>query len=335
MASPKSLRSMAQIGNRPVQVGPRGGRYVVGAGGEKQYVDESYGQQKEQTTAPEPPKAAEPKRAETPAAPKPAAPKPAAAAKPPEEAGPSYETIHRYKKGDSWDPKRVREVHERYTQTVMSEVPKSETPKVYMTGGGPASGKTQALLKNPEVGIPGKDKAVKADPDEAKSFIPEYTEAVARGRRKAAHEAHEESSEMAKDLIPQGLKSSRDVVYDSTGDSGIEKLEKKVKQMRADGAKEVHARYATVDVEEAIRRADARGKKTGRYVPHDYIRATHQDVAKTTLAAIERGTFDSLDLYDTGVPEGQKPKLIAKYTKSGGLEVVDNDAWEAHKARGK
>ncbi|HTM22686.1 MAG TPA: zeta toxin family protein, partial [Kofleriaceae bacterium] len=229
-----------------------------------------------------------------------------------------------------WAPERAA-LHKEYAAKVVENVPRTSEPTVYMTGGGPASGKTTGLLENPGAGIPGKGKAAHIDADGAKADLPEYRRGVAAGDRGAAAHVHEESSYMAKTAIRNALESGHDVVFDSVGDNGIRKLEEKVNDMRAAGAKRIVANYATTDVDEAIRRSDARAEQTGRFVPHDVITYAHADVVHTLNAAIARGTFDELKVWDTST---RTPKLIAEYTKEGGLQVRDQAAWKAHLARG-
>lgn len=244
-------------------------------------------------------------------------------------------TEEAYKRNGEWTKER-KAIHEEYTNHATKGVPTTSAPTVYMTGGGPASGKTTGLLRNPDTKIPGRDKAAHINPDESKEFIPEYNEKRAAGDVGAAQYAHEESSHMAKQSVQAALRNGHDVVYDSVGNSGIGKLSKKVQEMRDAGAKRVVAHYAIVDPEEAVRRADERAKNPksesyGRYVDPDYIRQAHTDVSRTSVAAIESGVFDAVDLYDTS---GKQPKHVASYTREGGLQIKDAAAWNLHKARG-
>lgn len=214
----------------------------------------------------------------------------------------------------------------------LSGLPRSGEPTLYMTGGGPASGKTKALLDNPEVGIPAKDRAAHIDPDSMKAAIPEYNLAVAFGRSWAAAHAHEESSYMAKLGVHRALRSGHDVVYDSVGDSGIDKLTAKVAGFRQHGAKRVHAEYVTVDTETAIARSAARAKKTGRMVPESVIRQGHADVSRTFKAAVDRGLFDSARLWDNS---GSRPVLVFSFEKGSGGRVHDQTLWEQFVAKGR
>lgn len=237
-----------------------------------------------------------------------------------------------YKRKGKWTPERAK-MHQGYIDQVSKNVPKSDAPIVYMTGGGPASGKSKALLSNPKIGIPSKDKAVHADPDGAKEFIPEFVANKHLGDHSVATRVHEESAYMSQQAIASGLSTGKNVVYDSSGDGGIDKLAAKVQRIRDQGAKKVVAHYATVDIDEAIRRSDARALKEGRFVPHEYLKQVHKDVTRTFLGAVERGVYDDLDLWDTSAPG--EPINVVSYTKADGLVVKDQKAWDAFKKRGE
>lgn len=226
-----------------------------------------------------------------------------------------------------WAAER-QQIHEAYTKAITTGVPKAVHPIVYMTGGGPAAGKTSALLHNKALSIPDKTQAVHVSADEAKKYIPEYNEMVSHGDPRAAGFAHEESSFMSKKTTEAALRASHNTVVDAIGDSGIDKLSEKVAKFRADGATRVVAAYATVDPAEAIRRSDKRaetpGPDFGRFVDHEVIAQAHADVAKTFQAAIKKGIFDEATLWNN---DGKEPALVAKYRKDVGLTVENRKAW--------
>ncbi len=246
------------------------------------------------------------------------------------EKPPAKDSMQAHSAGGSFTPEREA-LHDAAIASITSGLPTSDTPTLYMTGGGPASGKTKALLDNESVGIPGKDRAAHIDPDSMKGHLPEYGAAVAEGRPWAAAHVHEESSYMAKTGVGRALRNGHDVVYDSVGDSGIDKLHAKVAGFRAAGAKRVAGEYATVDTSVAIARAQARAKRTGRYVPESVIVSAHADVSRTYVAAVQRGTFDHLRLWDNS---GSTPVLVHSYTRDGGSVVHDRGLWDAFVAKG-
>jgi hypothetical protein len=215
----------------------------------------------------------------------------------------------------------------------MQGVPSSSSPTVYMTGGGPASGKTAAVIANKAAGIPPGNRAAHMDPDSMKTEFPEYGAAKAAGRKWASSHVHEESSSLAKSGVHEGLRRGHDVVYDTVGDSGYPKLASKVAGFRAAGAKKVVARYATVDTKTAISRSDARALSTGRSVPHSVIRGGHADVSRTFVEALRHDLFDDVKLFDTGGSKGA-PRLVVSKTKGQKVQVHDQNLWNAFVAKG-
>jgi predicted ABC-type ATPase len=243
---------------------------------------------------------------------------------------PDTEAMFKGKDGQ-WAPER-QALHKAYTEAVTKGLPTSSDPVVHMTGGGPASGKSTAILNNPKAGIPDKTKAAHIDPDGAKAGLPEYQEGVKNKDLGAAAHVHEESSHMAKQSIGEALGKGHDVVYDSVGDSGIDKLAKKVDEMRKAGAKKVEMQYVIIDPEEAISRSDKRAAKSGRFVPHEFIRQAHKDVAKTSAAALDKGLFDGMRIWDNS---GKEPTLVLEHVKGQDPVIHDRDAYNRWRELGK
>lgn len=243
------------------------------------------------------------------------------------------DTQHEFQdpKSGLYTPER-QEIHDAYVRDALAGVPKSANQTVYMTGGGPASGKTDGLLKNTETGIPDRKQAAYINADEAKEHIPEYKAGLAAKDPLAASFVHEESADMSKQGIKEAIKAGKDIVYDSTGDGGYESLAQKVTAMRQAGAKRIVANYAVLPIAEAIRRSDLRAASTGRFVPHAVIEQSHKDVSKTLVRAMENGLYDQAKVWDTS---SRKPTLVASFDRATGLKIHDNSAWEALKKRGQ
>jgi predicted ABC-type ATPase len=215
----------------------------------------------------------------------------------------------------------------------MDGLPTSDDPVLYMTGGGPASGKSMFLNDEGMFGIPGDESAI-IDPDRFKLAMPEYRDAVAEGHEWAASWAHEESSQMAKDGVARGLSNGYDVVYDSVGDNGYESLSSKIAKLKA--AKpdtKVVARYATIDIDEAIARADARAAQTGRKVDHDEIIRAHKNVSETVNDAIKADFFDDLQVWDNSGDFDDPATLIVSKQKGEPLNIYDPALWQKFLAK--
>jgi predicted ABC-type ATPase len=190
-------------------------------------------------------------------------------------------------------------------------------PVATFYGGGPASGKS--ALK------PAARDSAKIDPDEIKARLPEYQAMVKAGDVNAASYAHEESSHISKEVKKEAERRKINYVLDGTGDSSYEKMASKVNAAR-DAGYTTHARYVTVDTNEAVSRAMARAQKTGRMVHEPVIRETHASVSTVFDRAGRGGLFNTTELHDNNGPPGVT-KMIA--TGSGkNFRVIDPAAYK-------
>lgn len=233
---------------------------------------------------------------------------------------------------DEWTPER-QAMHREVIADATASVPRSAEPTLYMTGGGPASGKSTitntGLVKHP-------DKHVRADPDEFKKDIPEYLDGLASGDTSAAYNAHEESSYLNRQVMAAARGGGRDVVWDGTGNNSIEKLEKQVNAFRDAGYK-VQADYVTVDTEAAVKRAkaaseDPKSDRYGRVVPEEHIRQIHAKVSEIWPEAVRRGLFDRSDLYDTNT-KGKAIKIASAVGSQ--LTIHDKEAYDRFLAKAR
>lgn len=207
-----------------------------------------------------------------------------------------------------------------------------------MTGGGAASGKSSSLIENDAVGIPKKGDAAHIDPDSVKKELPEYQAAAAAGRDWAAGHVHEESSTVAKRAAEEGLKSGKDVVYDTVGDGDLHGLSSKVQKFRNAGAKVVNAEYAVVSLATAQKRSYERatlktlpdGRRNpdyGRHVDPKVLRGGHESVSQTVPQAMRQGVFDRCRVWNTETKG--KPLLIAEADRDGNVTIHRQDDWDA------
>lgn len=241
------------------------------------------------------------------------------------------DTLATFRRPDgTWEPSRQR-MHDRIVRAQLRGVKRSAAPTVYLTGGGPASGKS-AMLKSGAVSFPRRGLAVHTDADAMKALLPEYAAGVRLGDPLASAVVHEESSYLAKRVAREAAARRMDIVLDQVGDSGIDKLTEKVLELRKQGHRVV-ASYASNDVDLAVRLAHQRGLKTGRFVPESYIRAAHADVSRTFEAALERELFDELRLYDTNVKD--RARLVASRVRGEATVIHDEGLWRTFRLKGQ
>lgn len=233
---------------------------------------------------------------------------------------------YRDRQTGQYTPERTQ-LHQQIIGRVLDGVSPSNRPTVYMLGGGTAAGKSSAV-KSGLVKLP--DNAAHIDPDGIKGELPEYQAQVKTNDVTAAGYNHEESSDVSNMAIGAALKRKADVVMDTTGDSGIDKLREKVQRWRAAGHR-VSADYCTVPTDMAIERSNARAAKTGRFVAEDTIRGIHAGVSQVVPQAIAEGLYDDFRLWDTS---GGTPRLLAVAAGTN-LKVHDAQGWQAFLDKGK
>lgn len=239
------------------------------------------------------------------------------------------DTEGQYRHADGTWTKERQELHDAILKQIMQGVSPVDKPVVYFTGGGSASGKSTAL-KAGLVGAP-KENVVHIDADRIKEQLPEYKRLLEEKSKVAAAFVHEESAYLSRQAIKLAGAQPRNVVYDSVGDSGIEKLSAKVAELRKAGAS-VNATYTTNDVSLALKLAEDRYQKTGRYVSAPVLRENHVQVTRTVQDALARGLFDDFKLVDTNIKD--TPRIVAT-AKGSDLTIVDQSLWDSFVAKGK
>ncbi len=200
-----------------------------------------------------------------------------------------------------------------------------------MMGGGPAAGKG-TLINTGQIEINGRvlrldadnrrrslsHNLISVDTDELKRVLPEW-DSVSSDVRAAFF--HEESSYLSKQILRKGVNENYDIFFDGTGDGHFSKIAGKVAGYRAQGHRIV-AHYATISIEEALRRNWDRYLHTLRLVPPDYVVDVHKTISSWFSQAIQENLFDSVRLWDTTVRGGAR--LIAD-----GANILDPEGWAA------
>lgn len=231
------------------------------------------------------------------------------------------ETITKFRRDDgSWEPER-REIHDEIKEEFLGGLTPVENPTVRMLGGGPASGKSVMLKEVPE-------NWAHIDPDAVKGMLPEWGPGVAAGDPGIAGVLHEESSYLAKQIANEAINSNFNVIVDGTGDNSYDNLAAKVASYRRSG-NQVVAEYVTVDTDVAIQRANARGAKSGRFVPETVISEIHRNVSIVVPRAIENGLFDEFVLWDNN---GSTAFKVAEAVGRE-LTIYDEAAWQRFLAK--
>ena len=196
-------------------------------------------------------------------------------------------TNERYKLNDSYTEERSI-LHDSIIKKIMDEgvsAKDGEKPLVVLMGGGGASGKGGVLKMLQESGEIPKSGFVHIDPDGIKEVLPEYELILNQKDFRAAMVVHEESSEIANEIIKLSVSGKKNLIVDKTmgkPESAIPQIE----YFKANGYR-VELVGVTVDPSEALIRALERYYGSGRlpFVPamvqaHKGFNASYSEYAK-------------------------------------------------------
>lgn len=204
-----------------------------------------------------------------------------------------------------------------------------ERPVAMVLGGGMGSGKS-TLVKSEGLAA---GNTVQVNVDLIRSDLPEVKDMIAAGEKMNVALAHEEASDIGKQLMTQALKDSRNMTLDGTGDTTLEKLGGKTALMHASGH-EVVAEYVTLPIKMAQERADERARMTDRrFVPPAAMKAVHEEVSRIFPEAVRQGMFDRARLWDTRGPRGSRPTLVMSAVGKE-ITVHDQALWEEFLVKG-
>ncbi len=237
---------------------------------------------------------------------------------------PEKHSVGKYIENGKLNKKRSR-LHQKAIRDSFKDVKRTDKPIIFFNGGGSASGKTTAISKLfPEVPTAENKNGVVVDPDELKKKIPEYNEMMKNGDPTAAGYAHEESSALAKKLFERATKEGDvNVLMDGTLAGKPEKVKKKILNAKKTG-NPVVGNFATVDIDEALKRNYMRYLRTGRLPPVDTVIKNHKEVSVNFPQVAN--LFTESNLIDNN---GKTPIIIARCKENGKIEVLDKKRYKS------
>jgi len=199
-------------------------------------------------------------------------------------------------------------------------------PVVYATGGGGGAGKSTILKFLQERGDIDLTGAVLVNADDIKEMIPEFEEMKRLGDGRAAATVHEESSQLAKNLLDVLLDPNApqrfNFIYDATL-GHPESSRKHFDRWKSVGYL-IHFVGVTIDPKEAMIRAVLRGKGSGRWVPSHMLAEAHQGFNRGVDGYIRMS--DRVNLVDNTPPEFHE---IGKKTEGEDTISIVNDEYLA------
>lgn len=231
-----------------------------------------------------------------------------------EEEQEQLDTLEKYYQNGIWDRERER-LHDEIERDIFNgDFLKGDI--VYLTGGAPANGKS-TLLESGLVDIP--DNILEINADRIKEYLPEYKRGIENRNPYAAKIVHEESSFLSKKFIERAMNEQYAVVLDGVGNGSPEKLKAKTDSYREKGYK-IIAYYVNLDTDLSLELNEDRFKRTGRFVPPEYVKEMNSSIPKYFRTYTESDNFDEAYLYDTNI-QGE-PRLMAEY-KNKNFSVIN------------
>lgn len=221
-------------------------------------------------------------------------------------------TKGKYYLDDMYTPER-KKLHEEIIAHFLSVcVEDAQTPDSLLLGGGSAVGKstisTLFLDSYKENGEP----ITHIDADKIKEHLPEYKEMIESEsediKAKAAFYVHDESSDIAEELLQICIQKRHNFMYDGTM-KNAEKYERIIERLRRANFK-ITAIIVDIPLQLALERAQKRYEIEGRMVPGHVIEESHMKVADTFSRI--KNEVDSYIMYDNT----KKPPVMFTYKPS-------------------
>lgn len=204
-------------------------------------------------------------------------------------------TIDKFRKADgTYKPERAA-LHNRIIDDFTrgkKPAPANRQKTAIVMMGGTASGKTSLVndvLKD-RVGT-----FVNVNPDDVKEELPEWKVGLDASAEDTAFVLHEESSDIAEQVYNEAIDKGLNLVVDGTGKKADRHIAK-IQQLQKEGY-HVTLLMPDIDTEVAVKRADRRAERTGRFVPHKIIRESHHLIPEN-FERIARAS-DSFALFDS------------------------------------
>lgn len=221
-------------------------------------------------------------------------------------------------------PERIA-MRQRILDDALAKAKPSDSPVVYLMGGGGGAGKSSVLkLLRGRGDI---DDVPILNADDFKEAIPEYQALVDAGDTRAAATVHEESSAILKQAVDGYVERKASFVLDGTMGNAQKSLAQ-IRRFKEAGYRVVLI-GVTTDPIAAGRRAAARAKRSGRYVPPSEFLKAHKGFARAFEDYVK--AVDEAVLYDNS---GADIVQVGRGSR-GEIRVTDETRYNAFRKVGE
>lgn len=225
----------------------------------------------------------------------------------------STEEMYSDGKGN-WKKERVEKVHKPIIRKYLNQVKDvKDEPTVTLMMGAPANGKGTVRRYLKEIGELNDEVVVDPDDIKTKELKDDFERYQKIFPKRSSQYVHNEGSHIASKIKDGLVNLGADFVYDKTF-VNYEKLNQIIQSFAERGYKVRIVAAQLPDLNEAISRMEARGKRTGRYVPREYMRSAYRKFPKAFNKLIQNipENVVSIQKFNTS---SSIPKLEYNYKK--------------------
>jgi len=238
--------------------------------------------------------------------------------------------------------KRARIYDKEISPHLFSDASSSERPTLILLAGQGGSGKSK-LTEKQEERFAGKECAVTIDPDELRSFNPNYHDYIREDSRTAGDKTHADAKEWANSAFLEGVANKYNLILDGTG-GNKDAIKEKIEYARLNGyqvdflavaANQAESWHGVLNRHEAGKKEDALHPEQApqaRYVP----KRAHDPAAvgiTETLACVEHeGLADRVAVFARGKYDA--PIYENTNARQGGT-VAGAEAFEKERNRAR
>ncbi len=227
-----------------------------------------------------------------------------------------------YDKDWGWDPHR-RAMHEKLLATIRAEVfagkapvGPDETPSFTYIMGPPAAGKSTRSRSSEY------DNTVKLDPDEFVERLPEFQHAKNVKARNGASSVVEEALMLNDVMVKEAQEGRYNFIVAGTG-SSLDWIENEFfPALKKNGYRINVVMTHVEDVDELLKRTEARGHRSGRFVPPARTQELHKRLPRNFKRLMKNPDINYLALLNSHQSPEAEVKNTEVYQKLGDKEKV-------------
>ena len=215
-----------------------------------------------------------------------------------------FDTTQRYADKDGRYLEQRKGLHKSILNKYLSQIvrlPQKRNPNSVFMAGGPGAGKSFTLDLLTKAGVIDTSKYVIINSDDIKELIPEYQTFKKVNPQKAADMVHVESTYLKDQVVKEATRRKVNFILDGTFSNPL--LAKALLQTLTGFQTKIL--FVDAPTEVLLKRVEERGKKTGRFVPTDYVKSASAQIRNSIaeLSKVADITFFIISSERTAIKE--------------------------------